>query len=319
MLLDGTEFKDPLYREENGIVGKYRIVPRNFTDVAGTLVFDYEEAGIQTKHMSFDDYLYCRGYSLVVEIMHNDRVFEEFFRFALSLGVSRSEMIRRVYDSIENATEGVQEVINDFLSETRSELWDSEEELIKHYREPDNYENLLSGEVGGNLIYKYKAMSLTSKLDDWISYLAALCSDIATERVNAEEDLSAAHAEIDALTTFCRTKLDGLLLATDDTSETNMVSHFHISKWLSSEEGVRLSEFLMDDPVTYEFSYSDDQVKQRTDAQNRYGSDITALSVVVTRISSVQSLIRTVSIVGDDQPLLTPDAEERFTRYSLSN
>ncbi len=319
MLLDGTEFKDPQYRSDNGIIGKYRIVPRNFTDVAGTLVFDYEEAGIQTNHMSFDDYLYCRGYSLIVEVLHNDRVFEEFFRLALSLGVSRSEMINRAYDSIENATENVQETLREFLAETRSELWDNEDDLIEHYREPANYDRLLRGEVGGNLIYKYKAMSLTSNLDDWIFYLASICSKIAAERITTEDELSTAQSEIDALTTFCRSKLDGLLLATDDTSAITMESEFHILKWLGSPEGVHLNELSMNELITFEFSYSDDQIAQRTDAKNRYGSNLSALSVVVTRIGSLQSLIRTISIQGDDSTSPDGDGEERFTRYSLSN
>ena len=42
-----------------------------------------------------------------------------------------------------------------FIAETDSELWDSEEELIAHYNEEKNYLRLKSGQVGGNLIYKY--------------------------------------------------------------------------------------------------------------------------------------------------------------------
>ena len=98
-----------------------------------------------------------------------------------------------------------------------------------------------------------------------------------------------------------------------------MESEFHILKWLGSPEGVHLNELSMNELITFEFSYSDDQIAQRTDAKNRYGSNLSALSVVVTRIGSLQSLIRTISIQGDDSTSPDGDGEERFTRYSLSN
>ena len=69
MLLNGTEFQDPAYRRKHGIESKFRIVPLDFGEYEGERVLDYEEVGIGTNDMSFDDYLYLRGIALLVEAL----------------------------------------------------------------------------------------------------------------------------------------------------------------------------------------------------------------------------------------------------------
>ena len=70
MLLYGTQFKDPKYREKYSIDGKYRLVPLNFGDYMGEKVFDIEEVGIATNTMTFNDYLWLRGLCLFTEVLY---------------------------------------------------------------------------------------------------------------------------------------------------------------------------------------------------------------------------------------------------------
>ena len=41
----------------------------------------------------------------------------------------------------------IQKIMDEFMAETKGELWDSESELKKYYLEKKNYEKLLNGEV----------------------------------------------------------------------------------------------------------------------------------------------------------------------------
>ena len=51
------EFKNTQYaRKEFDIKGRFRIVPLNFGEYEGEKIFDFEEVGIQTKDMPFEDY-----------------------------------------------------------------------------------------------------------------------------------------------------------------------------------------------------------------------------------------------------------------------
>jgi radical SAM superfamily enzyme YgiQ (UPF0313 family) len=139
MLLNGTEFKNAQYRKEFDIKGRFRIVPLNFGEYEGEKIFDIEEVGIQTKDMPFEDYLYLRGFALMIESLINGRVFEEFFMYSKSLGVERTEFLKRIYDNIKNAPDILQCNLENFIKETKGELWDSEKELVDYYRQKDKY------------------------------------------------------------------------------------------------------------------------------------------------------------------------------------
>ena len=319
MLLDGTEFQDPEYRAKFGIKGKFRIVPLNFGEYEGQRVLDYEEVGVETKDLSFDDYLYVRGMALIVEALHNGRPFEEMFRFALSMGIGRAQLLYRIYDSLGEAPEEVQAVLRGFLEETQSELWNSEEEMLAYYREEANYPRLARGEVGGNLIYKYKAMSLAHTAEAWVGVLASVCKGIAQEKLASGEALENSARQIDVLVEFSRKKLAGFLDVDAVLDPLHMESQYDIVAWLRNGDGRGLDEYVLSEPVEYEFAYTEDQLKARTDQFNRYGTGINALSKIVTRVSNIESLYRKVRTPDGEQPIFGDTSQDRFTRYTLAS
>ena len=66
------------------------------------------------------------------------------------------------------------DIFNEFKRETEEELWDTDVEMIKFYQKDENYQKLVSGDAGGNLIYKYKSMNLVTAMPEWIKYLTNL-------------------------------------------------------------------------------------------------------------------------------------------------
>lgn len=305
ILLHGTEFKDPDYQKRFGIVGKYRLVPLNFGEYDGERIFDVEEAGIENDHMSFDDYLWLRGLSLMVEVLHNSRPFLEFFRYVRAFGVAPFDLILRLYESKDGAPAGVREVFEGFMRETRDELWDSEEALVAHYRRAENFQHLLTGEAGGNVINKYKAAALVVALEDWIDFVGATCRDLALERSDGR-DATEIEREVATLRAFTLQKLDGLLDARADTSPREMLSGYDVLGWLAAKGGEPLSEHLRDAPIRYCFEYSIDQIAVREDMFRRYGTGLNGISKIVTRVSSIESLIRHVR-PADGWPASTDD------------
>jgi radical SAM superfamily enzyme YgiQ (UPF0313 family) len=294
MLLDGTEFQDPKYREKHGIVGKYRIVPLDFGEYDGVRIFDYEEVGIQTNDMSFEDYLYLRGFALLVETLHNGSTFNEFFRTANYFGVGRTELLQRVYDRMDQAPAEIQELMRGYQEETRNELWDSAEELVAHYKKDENYQRLLSGEAGGNLIYKYSAMGLTFTAESWIVFLGDMCKEIVTEKLAGSNDVEIATSQLNVLSEFRRNKLIGLLDVTGNTDPVYMESQYDIVNWIQSSILTPLADYASVSPIRYEFFYSDEQMKVRADLFNRYGTDTNALSKIFGRANSLETMVRMV-------------------------
>jgi radical SAM superfamily enzyme YgiQ (UPF0313 family) len=318
MLLNGTEFQNPGYRTKFGIVGKFRIVPLDFGEYEGVRVFDHEEVAVQTKDMSFDDYLYVRGFALLIETLHNGRPFEELFRHVITLGVSRTMLLRRAYERLGRAPREVQKLMGEFLKETRRELWDSEQQLVAHYQQDENYQRLLHGEVGGNLIYKYKSISLVYTAEPWLSFLVDLCKELAAESLKDPAAVERAKQQIDVLGEFCRKKLDGLLDPQGDVDSVYMESPYDIFGWLQSDDGIPLGNYACTVPVHYEFFYTADQLWSRSDLFKRYGTSVNAASKIVTRVSSLESLMRKVRTAEGEQIIYADADVDRFTRYGLS-
>jgi radical SAM superfamily enzyme YgiQ (UPF0313 family) len=319
MLLHGTEFKSPEYREKFGIKGKFRIVPLNFGEYDGAKVFDYEEVCTENKDMSFDDYVYLRGFALLVEALLNGRPFEEFFLYAGTLGVSRTRFLERLYDNLTDAPDAVRAVMADFLEETRSELWESEEALVAHYQEPENYDRLVRGEVGGNLIYKYKSKSVAFTTAEWIDFLADQTRQLASERHDAGPVLDRVLHEIDSLERFCRNKVAGLLDASANLDDIEEAFDYDIANWLRANGETPLAGFACKSPIRYRFHYTEDQLVTREDQFKRYGTDVNALSKIVTRISNLESLFRKVA-TADGETVEYIDADnDQFVRYALSH
>jgi radical SAM superfamily enzyme YgiQ (UPF0313 family) len=153
MMLHGTEFKNPQYRNKFKYKSKFRIVPLNFGEYDNRKVMDCEEVGVENKDLSFKDYLYIRVLALLVETLHNGKPFYEFFKFSRKFDIQPASLLKILYDNISDSPKSLQKLINEFVNETKNELWDTEENLVKHYKKDKNYLKLKKGKVGGNLIF----------------------------------------------------------------------------------------------------------------------------------------------------------------------
>ena len=268
--------------------------------------------------MSFADYLFLRGFALIVESIHNGRPFEELFRYALSLGVKRAAFLRRLYESLARAPESIRTLYADFMGETEGELWTSEDALRAHYKDEVNYQKLRRGEVGGNLIYKYKSKSVAFQAGDWIRYLVAELRMLAAEKLQ-DEALATAATEIDTISAFCEARIEGLLNAEGNIAPLNLLLNQDVPAWLRAPEGTALGSFQFAQPRNYKFYYTEEQLRTREDQFRRYGTDVNALSKIVTRISNLESLFRNVDSADGTEALFADTDVDRQTRYTLAH
>ena len=318
MMLYGTEFQDSEYRNKYAYDGRYRIVPLNFGEYDGERVFDFEEVGIASKDLSFDDYLELRRFALVTETLHNNRPFESFFRYAISLGQSRFQFLNRVFNSLADAPEEVRENVANFMEETRSELWSSDQNMIEYYRQDDNYKRLLAGDVGGNLIYKYKSMNLALTIPHWISFLITQLNQVAHENFGNSHAYEAAGREIEAIAEFTRNKTWRFLEEDSGNEVVSMDSNFDIIAWLNGPEDEPLRTYAAAKPIQYYFEFTEEQKRSRDDAFRRFGSDVKGLSKIVTRLV-LQTLFRKVRSENSNDDANDGSVKSARTQYALSN
>lgn len=317
MMLQGTEFKLPEYRKTFEYDTKFRIVPLNFGEYENEKIFDYEEVGVGTKDLTFDDYLYIRSIALMVESLFNGRPFDEFFKYANQKEIRPGYLLKYLLDNIKESDPKIQELFRDFTDETKSELWVSEEKLVKHYKEDENFRLLKEGKVGGNLIYKYKSRSIVDAKKNWIDFISNQIIKILDERGEKEDYPS----EIRDLNSFCNQKLMGMLDCNADTKTSKKEFEFDVLRWIHDGYKDPLSEYKLNIPKEYIFEFANEQLINRTDLFKRYGTDINALSKIMTRVSNLESQFRKVreekdNTLIDIYPLKAGDG---FVRYAVAN
>ena len=318
MMLYGTEFKDPGYRSRFDMKGKYRIIPLNCGEYDGEKIFDYEEVCIETKDMSFDDYVYIRKFSLIAEIMFNNQIFDVFFRYGLAEDLKNSEFIYSALKNIESAPKKLLDLFNEFSSEARNECWDSEEEMVKYYKKDENYQKLVKGEAGGNLMYKYKSRNLVEAMPEWMEYLTFILKKCITKHNPklTQSELTTKDHEINVLAEYHKNKTWKFL---EDTKDETLImkSDYNFVSWLDAPETTPLGNFKLNSPIEYFFGLTDRQKEEKKDMFRRYGSDFNALSKIVVRIKP-QNWLRSV---GTDQTYIKDKMNNKISqdKYSLSN
>jgi radical SAM superfamily enzyme YgiQ (UPF0313 family) len=157
MMLKGSELETEASRRQYRFDTRFRVLPKNYGVYAGEKVFDVDEIVVATDTLSFDDYLRARTYALTISIFWNNSWFEDAVELAKTFGVRPSEWVRCVRDAFERASGDMATLLAEFLAETRNELFPSRDACVDFYSNEENFQRLVNGEIGDNLMYKYRA------------------------------------------------------------------------------------------------------------------------------------------------------------------
>ncbi len=155
MLFKGTELASDESRQKYAMQSKFRLLPRQYGQYDGRKCFEIEEVCVATNTISFEEYLECRGFSLVATVLSDDQ-FDVIPRHLKELGIDIFDFNLHVWDLVKSGETKISKLYFDYLKETQDELWDSPQDLIDYYTNQDNYDKLSIGETGDNKLRKYK-------------------------------------------------------------------------------------------------------------------------------------------------------------------
>jgi hypothetical protein len=161
MLLKGSEMESATFREKYNFTTRFRLLPKCYGHYFGENVFDTEEIIVATKDLSFEDYLEARKYHLIINVFWNFTRFEGLLKIVRQFDITPWDWVIRIVSHIDTSNSSViHSFCEAFLAETKTELFESENAVADFYNEPKNFESLNTGEVGDNLIYKYRTLAL---------------------------------------------------------------------------------------------------------------------------------------------------------------
>lgn len=186
MKLAGT----PLATEEKAKEFKYlvrhRVVPRQFSDIDGRKILDTEEVIVGTKDMPYEDYIDLRGLCFVIAAFFSSAELLPLKKFLLEVGADLFEWVLKIHENIKNYPD-INVQYERFIKETREELFESREKLLKFYEREDNFSALLRGEKGDNLLRKYKYELLSKEFASCLTLAVKEAEALLVGRQDGEE------------------------------------------------------------------------------------------------------------------------------------
>ncbi|MGE0183706.1 MAG: radical SAM protein [Parvularculaceae bacterium] len=169
MLLHGAPLSDPDQRAKFGFKTRHRIVARCIGEYADESVIETEEMVVETPDFTFDEYLETRVFHLLLTIYYYEDNFGEAFRLARELGFRPFQVIERMQRRLKEAPAPFQKAIADYVAENEAELFSTRDECVAWAVK--NYDLLVKGELGGNLLSKYSMIGRFIILHEALDFL----------------------------------------------------------------------------------------------------------------------------------------------------
>ncbi|MGA8151691.1 MAG: radical SAM protein [Terriglobales bacterium] len=281
MLLNGTELNSVFSRATHKIGSHFRILPRDFARLRnGRIAVEIEEVVTSTSTMPFEDYVEARKLHLMVAVVYNGGGFSPLLRLLRQKKVLIIELLQRLVARMASAPVAIQTIFNSFVRLTREELWDSEEDLRAYVRSGNNYDKLINGEIGINLIQTHSAMSL-AVMDDWVKYVFEIAKAMLGDDIHTDLESSTIFADIQA---FCEGRTHNLWGSDRNEDSPRISLHYDIVGWMRSPISTPVSEFRFSSPATYQFGFSQAKKEEMAALIQRYGTTNTGIGRIIIQM-----------------------------------
>ncbi len=281
MLLNGTQLNTAFSRATHKIGSHFRILPRDFAKLKnGRIAVEIEEVISSTNTMSFEDYREARKLHMMVAVVYNGGGFAPLLRLFRQNNIPIMQLLQRLVVNMDSAPAPVKAVYDSFVNLTKEELWESEDKLREFIYKDNNYDRLLKGEIGINLIQTHSAMSL-GVMDDWVEYVFRAAEEILGDQFQNDPEKTEILASIRA---FCWGRVHNIWGADRNESNPCVPLHYDVAAWIHSPLSTPISEYKLAQPIVYRFGFPEAK-KQEMDAQiKRYGTTTTGIGRIMVQM-----------------------------------
>jgi len=302
MLLDGSEMATPDERKKWKFISKFRVLQRDFVELSnGKRVVEIEEVAVGNDNMSIDEYVQVRILAFIIYVTGRGIVYDPILKFLKEYNIDVFDFYLKIKDNINTAPKEIQELFNRFEQSTRNELWDSKEEILEYYQKDENYQKLLDGDEGINVMYHYLAETTSEHMDSWGDYILNIARSILVE---SKEYDSSTEIEFSQIANYCHGVSHNTMGVDRMSTNPKFEFSYDIIKWLDGS--MPLSEFKLEKPLEISFNLTDEQYKSVQDTVDMFGDTKVGRSKAM-RMIAVESLwrrpIKHASNVTDEQML----------------
>jgi radical SAM superfamily enzyme YgiQ (UPF0313 family) len=290
MLLKGSEMEKADSRTTFSFDTRFRVLPKNFGVFDERRVFDTEEIIVATDTLPFEDYLTCRKWHLVNSVFWNDGWFAPVVQFARAHGIVNSEWWERMLPAMENGGPEVRAFLDQFVGETIGELFPTREACVAFYEQDDNFRALERGDIGDNLMYRYRAIA---SFHIWSAICAAAMD--ATRELIEERGIADGIPHFDQFWTDFHTYVRALHATGRSAAEIlgseTQVLRYDFGAWLAEGDLTRPDDYRLSKPTEFIFELTPEGRREMQSSLAIWTTHIRGLSKLVTRIK-VEAQVR---------------------------
>jgi hypothetical protein len=297
MILDGSVLATEESRNQWNLKTKFRVVPRCFGayDFGGEEILsaDIEEVCVETDTLSLDDYYEARSFALTMGIFYQDRILFELYNFLGNFGIKPSDVLPVLHERRLGYSDGIRALFRSFDEATKTELWDSKEEL-EAYTKSDRavIEKYVTGELGNNVLYRHRASALLELVDDLHDAVFELAEELLRGKDEAMYHRYSSYLSELKIYSLCRKR------NVFDLDQRYSHSFEYDFRSLVENEFEGLPNKLTES-LEVSFFSTDDQKTLLLDQMRVQGSDLNGLAKLMSRIPG-SKLQRSLSFSGSD-------------------
>lgn len=288
MILPGTEFGLETSIEKYQMQLKYRAIPRAFGkyNVLGITknIVEVEAVCVSNNTMSYEDYLECRRLNLFINIFFNDRIFEQTLIILRFLKVDIFNFLITLMNDRSNTS--VNHLVDNFIEETKVELYDNPEMVLKLFESEGSFQRYLNGDLGSNLIFKFKSLSMTEYFPEICNLMSKNLTELSARSGFRKKQLDLLKESVE----FRKLQIENIF--SGDFKAKKKKFNFSFNK--ISEQYVHCLDEVQHKPYTVTFTFTKEQKKEILNYLSLFGGDITGISRILSR-ARLTSFFRSVS------------------------
>jgi radical SAM superfamily enzyme YgiQ (UPF0313 family) len=270
MLINGSEMNTPIQRKKWGFKTKFRILPKDFVKLKnGKKVIETEEVVIATNTLTFEEYVELRLLAFIMFVTNIGLVYDPITKFLKEKNIDVFDLFYESLKQSNTAPKEILDIFEQFKKATIEELWDSQDDIENNFQNDSEFEKLLNGEAGINVLQHYQAIILFNNMDAWTEYTLKITENllISNNKFNIETK-----KEFDNIANYCKGLSFKPLTRNRMDFSPEFIFNFDIVKWLESKNE-NLSSFKISS-LKIKFSFSKDQFDLVEDALDNCGHTI---------------------------------------------
>jgi len=259
MLLMGSELEIPKEREKWGFKTKFRVLTMDFAKLSnGKKIIETEEVVVGSNSLSFEEFLELRLLAFAMWITSKDGAFDPLRKFLRQNNIDIFQLYYNQVKNLENATEKVKEIFSMFKQATLDELWDSPEQIEINYQKDEEYEKLLKGEIGMNLLNHFSAQVTVEYLEDLVEYVMGIALNLLNEKSCFTTELNEQFYDV---VNYCKGTTFNVLGDDRLTTNPEYEFNFDVKRWFEAKNNENLSKFKLSKTMKYSFVFTEQQYK----------------------------------------------------------